>query len=81
MQRVKQAKLETDQAEVGYMEANLAYNITIINLAYESIPMFRDAKRSQFANMLRSVCQSRIVQTNELHGYFKFVLNFYQSCL
>ena len=38
------------------MEANLAYNITIINLAYESIPMFRDSKRSQFANMLRSVC-------------------------
>jgi hypothetical protein len=36
--RVKQAKLETDQAEVAYMEANLTYNITLINLAYESIP-------------------------------------------
>jgi hypothetical protein len=44
------------------MEANLTYNITIINLAYESIKEFRSERRTQFANMLKTVCQSKIVQ-------------------
>jgi len=79
VQRARQAKLENDQAEVAYLEANLTYNITIINLAYESIPAFRTERRQKFALMLRNVSQSRIVQMNELHGYFKFVVNFYQS--
>lgn len=45
MQRARQAKQENDQAEVAYLEANLTYNITIINLAYESIPNFRNERR------------------------------------
>lgn len=45
VQRARQAKLENDQAEVAYMEANLTYNITIINCAYESIAAFRQERR------------------------------------
>ncbi len=76
-QKSKQAKAELDQSDIAHYEANLAYNITIINLVYESIPAFKTDRRVQFEKMLRMVCQSRIVQQNELHGYFKFVLNFY----
>lgn len=76
-QRARQAKQETDQAEVAFLEANLTHNISILNLAYQSIPQFRAEKRQQFAAVLKAVSQNRVVQQNELHGYFKFVLNFY----
>lgn len=62
-----------------HYEANLTHSIMIINLAYESIPKFKAERRVQFASMLKQVCQAKIVQENELHGFFKFVHNFYQS--
>jgi hypothetical protein len=64
---------------VIHYEANLTYNIMIINLAYETIPKFKAERRGHFAQTLKRVCQSKVVQENELHGFFKFVLNFYQS--
>jgi predicted CopG family antitoxin len=79
VQRARQAKIEVDQSEVAHMEANLTYNITIINLVYESVKQFKETRRLSFANMLKTVCQSKIVQQNELHGYFKFVGNFYST--
>lgn len=35
--KVKQARVELDQTEVGYYEANLCYNIMIIQMAYVTI--------------------------------------------
>jgi hypothetical protein len=55
-QKTKQAKAELDQADIAHYEANLAYNITIINLVYESIPAFKTDRRIQFEKMLRMVC-------------------------
>ena len=44
-----------------HYEANLAYNIMIINLAYETIPRFKAEQRGRFAHMLKQVCQSKVV--------------------
>ncbi len=45
MQKVKQARAELDHTEVGFYEANLCYNIMIINLAYVTIEQFKVEKR------------------------------------
>jgi len=77
--KVKQARAELDQTEVSYYEANLCYNIMIINMAYVTIEQFKQEKRQSFLQIMRTICQTRIVQENEMHGFFKFVLNFYDT--
>ena len=77
--RIKQARADLDLTEVGYYEANLCYNIMIINMSYMTIEQFKVEKRQSFLQILRTTCQTRIVQENEMHGFFKFVLNFYQQ--
>jgi hypothetical protein len=51
----------------------------VIHLAYETIEEFKRDKQAQFRELIKQISQSRIVQENELHGFFKFVLNFYKS--
>ena len=77
--KVKQARAELDMTEVSFYEASLCYNIMIINMAYVTIEQFKAERRTQFNQFLRTVCQTRIVQENEMHGFFKFVLNFYHT--
>lgn len=77
--KVKQARAELDQTEVTFYEANLCYNIMIINMAYVTIEQFKEEKRQSFLAIMRTVCQTRIMQENEMHGFFKFVLNFYHT--
>ena len=77
--KVKQARAELDQTEVTFYEANLCFNIMIINMAYVTIEQFKEGKRATFLAIMRTVCQTRIMQENEMHGFFKFVLNFYHT--
>jgi len=49
----QKAKLEMDQAEVMHYEANLTYNIMIINMVYDAIPRYKGTRRLIFANMLK----------------------------
>ena len=51
----------------------------IINMAYVTIEQFKEEKRQSFLAIMRTVCQTRIMQENEMHGFFKFVLNFYHT--
>lgn len=50
-----------DQTEVSYYEANLVYNIMVINMAYVTIPMFKRQKRAELGQILRILSQSQIV--------------------
>ena len=59
--KVKQARAELDQTEVTFYEANLCYNIMIINMAYVTIEQFKVDKRQSFLQIMRNVCQTRIV--------------------
>lgn len=68
-----------ETAEVAHYEANLTYNIMIINMVYETIPKFKSKRRGEFAQVMRKLCQARIIQENECHGFFKFVHNFYKT--
>ena len=45
LQKAQQARLQMDQTEVAYYEANLVYNIMVINMAYVTIPLFKRQKR------------------------------------
>jgi hypothetical protein len=56
LQKSRQAKIEMETAEIVHYEANLTYNIMIINLAYETIPRFKAERRGLFANMLKQMC-------------------------
>ena len=71
--------MELDQTEVGFHECNLLYNIMIINLAYVTIEEYKVDRVNHYKLLLRENAQNRIMQENELHGFFKFVLNFYKS--
>lgn len=51
----------------------------IIHMAYSTIEQYKSDKRAQFDSFLRSISQQRIAQENELHAFFKFVLNFYKN--
>lgn len=72
-------KTDLETAEVGYYEASLSFNIMIIHMAYSTIEQYKVAKQEQFAVFLKAISQQRIAQENELHGFFKFVLNYYKS--
>ena len=47
------ARQELDQTEVAYYEANLCYQIMIINLAYVSIEFYKTEKRKAYNELLR----------------------------
>ena len=49
----------------------------IINLAYVSIDKFTREKSDGYLEALKLFSQQKIVCENEMHGFFKFVLNFY----
>jgi len=77
--KLKSMKIDLEQAEVAYYEANLSYNIMVIHFAYETIEKFKVNKRLQFQALIKQICQQTILQENELHGFFKFILNFYKN--
>jgi hypothetical protein len=77
--RVNKAKAEMDISEVQHYEANLLYNIVIINMAYNTMPKFQEERSRNYYESLRLFSQQKIVCENEMHGFFKFVLNFYQN--
>ena len=52
-QKAKNARQELDQTEVAYYEANLCYQIMIINLAYVSIEFYKSEKRKAYNELLR----------------------------
>ena len=54
--KVKQARAELDLTEVSFYEANLCYNIMIINMAYVTIEQFKVEKRQSFLQILRTLC-------------------------
>ena len=44
-----------EQAEVSYYEANLCYNIMIINLAYESVETYKSEKANEYQELLKKI--------------------------
>ena len=77
--KITQARAELDQTEMGFYEANISYNLMIVSMAYGTIDQFKVEKQKSFQLIIRTLCQARIVQENEMHGFFKFVLNFYHT--
>lgn len=43
-EKIDQAKAELDQTEIGFYEANLSYNLMVVNMAYSTINQFKVEK-------------------------------------
>lgn len=54
--RADQAKGELEIAELAFYEANLLYQIVIINLHYESIQYYKLEKHVAFLTLIKEVC-------------------------
>ena len=62
-----------------FQEIDTLYNIMIINMSYVEIEKFKFGKYLRYAQVLKEHSEFRILSNNEMHGFFKFIANFYQS--
>ena len=60
-EKINRARVELDQTEMGFYEANLSYNLMIVCMAYGTIDQFKVEKQKSFQHIIHMLCQARIV--------------------
>ena len=51
----------------------------IINMSYVEIEKYKVKKYKKYSKYLKEYSECKILSHNELHGFFKFILNFYRT--
>lgn len=55
----------------------MLYNIMIINMAHVEIDRYKIERQFKYSRMLSDYSQFKVLANNDLHGYYKFIKNFY----
>jgi len=75
--KLKQAKADLDSVEREFRDVDMLYNIMIINMAHVEIDKYKLERQVKYAHMLSEHSQQKVVACNDMHGFFRFLRNFY----
>lgn len=63
--------------ERDFRDVDMLYNIMIINMAHVEIDKYKIERQVKYSRMLNELAQTKVLANNDLHGFYKFIRNFY----